>query len=61
MRKSIFNLFCETGGTIALGAKEFNDSKKYTDLGADIAHTCHQSYDRTGDCYEMITKSFFCN
>ena len=31
----------------ALGAKYSENEKHYMDLGADIAHTCHESYDRT--------------
>jgi len=32
----------------ALGAEGSTDAAKYTQLGADIAHTCHESYDRSG-------------
>ena len=33
----------------ALGAEGSPDPKKYTQLGADIAHTCHEAYDRSGN------------
>ena len=36
------------GGMLALGAKESVDEQKYLKLGADISHTCHESYDRSG-------------
>ena len=39
------------GGMFALGAAECDnaeDKEKYLQLGEDIAHTCHESYDRTG-------------
>jgi len=32
----------------ALGASSSDSAKHYLDLAADIAHTCHESYDRTG-------------
>ena len=38
----------DSGGMLALGAKESDDEQKYLQLGADIAHTCHESYSRTG-------------
>ncbi|XP_076445809.1 mannosyl-oligosaccharide 1,2-alpha-mannosidase IA-like [Babylonia areolata] len=41
------HLSCFSGGMLALGAKDMEDEAKYLQLGADIAHTCHQSYDRT--------------
>ena len=44
------------GGMLALGAKESDDEKKYLQLGADIAHTCHESYNRTG----MSVSPLFC-
>lgn len=37
-----------TGGMLALGAKESDDEERYLQLGADIAHTCHEAYNRTG-------------
>lgn len=37
-----------TGGMFALGAAGSADVEKYVQLGADIAHTCHESYDRAG-------------
>jgi hypothetical protein len=33
----------------ALGAEHSDDKEKYLKLGADIASTCHQSYDRSGN------------
>ena len=33
----------------ALGAEGSSDPKKYLDLGAEIANTCHESYDRAGN------------
>ncbi|KAK7107386.1 mannosyl-oligosaccharide 1,2-alpha-mannosidase IA-like [Littorina saxatilis] len=41
------HLGCFSGGMLALGAKESDNETKYLKLGADIAHTCHESYDRT--------------
>ena len=32
----------------ALGADGSPEPEKYTKLGADIANTCHESYDRSG-------------
>lgn len=40
------HLGCFCGGMFALGAEGSSDPKKYIDLGADIAKTCHESYDR---------------
>lgn len=36
------------GGMFALGASASANPQHYIDLAADIAHTCHESYDRTG-------------
>ena len=36
------------GGMFALGADGSADKKKYMTLGGDIAHTCHEAYDRSG-------------
>lgn len=36
------------GGMFALGAEGSTDHSKYVQLGADIANTCHESYDRSG-------------
>lgn len=47
------HLACFAGGMFALGADGSPDDKAghYLQLGAEIAHTCHESYDRTGeDC-----------
>ena len=40
----------------ALGAEDSNDKEKYMKLAADITHTCHESYDRTGT--SIIKTSF---
>ena len=37
-----------SGGMLALGADGSSDKDKYMTLAADIAHTCHESYDRSG-------------
>ncbi|CAC5376255.1 MAN1A_C [Mytilus coruscus] len=41
------HLGCFCGGMFALGAEHSEDKAKYMKLGADIAHTCHESYDRS--------------
>jgi mannosyl-oligosaccharide alpha-1,2-mannosidase len=41
------HLACFAGGMLALGAAASTDPEHYRKLGADIAHTCHESYDRT--------------
>ena len=41
-------LFIFIGGMFALGAEGSPEPEKYRQLGADIAHTCHESYDRSG-------------
>jgi len=41
-------MYCTVGGLFALGASSSDDAKHYMSLAADIAHTCHESYDRTG-------------
>lgn len=43
------HLACFAGGMFALGADGSPDDKAghYLQLGAEIAHTCHESYDRT--------------
>ena len=33
---------------LALGAKHSDDEQQFLKHGADIANTCHESYDRTG-------------
>lgn len=45
------HLACFAGGMFALGADGSPDDKAghYLQLGAEIAHTCHESYDRTGE------------
>ena len=37
------------GGLIALGAESSSNKTYYMGLAADIAHTCHESYDRAGE------------
>jgi len=39
---------CTVGGLFALGASSSADAKHDMNLAADIAHTCHESYDRAG-------------
>ena len=41
------HLGCFCGGMFALGAEHSDEKEKYLKLGADIASTCHQSYDRS--------------
>ena len=36
------------GGMLALGAQDSKDKEKYVKLGGDLAHTCHESYIRSG-------------
>nr|CAB3263604.1 mannosyl-oligosaccharide 1,2-alpha-mannosidase IA [Phallusia mammillata] len=40
------HLTCFAGGMFALGANGSKDEKHYLNLGAEIAHTCHTSYDK---------------
>lgn len=51
------HLACFAGGMFALGADGSPDDKAghYLQLGAEIAHTCHESYDRTGEEAEVVT------
>ncbi|XP_041066668.1 mannosyl-oligosaccharide 1,2-alpha-mannosidase IB isoform X4 [Carcharodon carcharias] len=50
LERKMGHLTCFAGGMFALGADGSPDDKAghYLQLGAEIAHTCHQSYDRTG-------------
>ena len=41
------HLTCFAGGMFALGAEGSKQKDHYLELGADIAHTCHESYDRS--------------
>lgn len=41
------HLACFAGGMFALGAKGSKDEAHFMDLGARIAETCHESYDRS--------------
>ncbi|KAK6187726.1 hypothetical protein SNE40_005686 [Patella caerulea] len=41
------HLACFSGGMVALGANGSSDPTKYLHLGAEIARTCHESYDRS--------------
>lgn len=44
------HLACFAGGMFALGADGSKDKAgHYLELGAEIARTCHESYDRTGE------------
>ena len=41
------HLTCFAGGMFALGAEGSNDKQHFLNLGAEIARTCHESYDRS--------------
>ncbi|CAD5113656.1 DgyrCDS2817 [Dimorphilus gyrociliatus] len=41
------HLACFCGGMLALGAEGSSNKQYYLNLGAEIAKTCHESYDRT--------------
>jgi len=41
------HLACFCGGMFALGAQDSERKGHYMDLGEKIAHTCHESYDRS--------------
>lgn len=41
------HLTCFAGGMFALGAEGSNKKEHFMSLGAEIAHTCHESYDRS--------------
>ena len=41
------HLTCFAGGMFALGAADSNDKNHHMELGAQITHTCHESYDRS--------------
>jgi hypothetical protein len=45
------------GGMFALGAQYSPEKDKYMTLAADIAHTCHESYDRAG---KLVDYSLWC-
>ncbi|XP_036894823.1 mannosyl-oligosaccharide 1,2-alpha-mannosidase IB isoform X2 [Sturnira hondurensis] len=48
LEKKMGHLACFAGGMFALGADGSRDKAgHYLELGAEIAHTCHESYDRT--------------
>ncbi|XP_078512465.1 mannosyl-oligosaccharide 1,2-alpha-mannosidase IB [Lissotriton helveticus] len=49
LERKMGHLTCFAGGMLALGADGSRDDKAghYLQLGAEIAHTCHESYDRT--------------
>lgn len=50
LEKKMGHLACFAGGMFALGAdgSQMDKAGHYLELGAEIAHTCHESYDRTG-------------
>ncbi|KAE8621098.1 hypothetical protein XENTR_v10004681 [Xenopus tropicalis] len=50
LERKMGHLTCFAGGMLALGADGSPGEKAghYLQLGAEIAHTCHESYDRTG-------------
>ena len=41
------HLACFSGGMFALGAEGSSNPEHYMKLGADLTHTCHESYDRS--------------
>lgn len=45
------HLACFSGGMIGIGADDGEPEKRqhYLDLAAEITHTCHESYSRSGD------------
>lgn len=45
------HLACFSGGMIGIGADDGAPEKRqhYLDLAAEITHTCHESYTRTGE------------
>ncbi|XP_070123241.1 mannosyl-oligosaccharide 1,2-alpha-mannosidase IB isoform X9 [Equus przewalskii] len=49
LEKKMGHLACFAGGMFALGAdgSRMDKAGHYLELGAEIAHTCHESYDRT--------------
>ncbi|XP_055968548.1 mannosyl-oligosaccharide 1,2-alpha-mannosidase IB [Sorex fumeus] len=49
LEKKMGHLACFAGGMFALGAdgSQMDKAGHYLELGAEIAHTCHESYDRT--------------
>lgn len=55
LERKMGHLACFAGGMFALGADGSPDDKAghYLQLGAEIAHTCHESYDRTGEEAEL--------
>lgn len=46
------HLACFSGGMIGIGADDGASEKRqhYLDLAAEITHTCHESYTRSGKC-----------
>lgn len=50
LERKMGHLACFAGGMFALGADGSRKDKAghYLELGAEIARTCHESYDRTG-------------
>lgn len=45
------HLACFSGGMIGIGADDGPPEKRqhYLDLAAEVTHTCHESYDRSGE------------
>jgi len=41
------HLTCFSGGMFALGSRGSSDPEHFMKLGADLTHTCHESYDRS--------------
>lgn len=50
---------CAVGGMFALGASSSSNAKRYMDLAAEIAHTCHESYDRSGKIDALLLFHIF--
>ena len=50
----MLSLLMTIGGLIALGANGSSNKAHYMKMGGDVAHTCHESYIRTGACHHAI-------
>lgn len=55
------HLACFSGGMIGIGADDGAPEKRqhYLDLAAEITHTCHESYTRSGKCQGCCRAGFF--
>lgn len=56
------HLTCFAGGMYALGADGAPDDKTghHIELAAEIARTCHESYDRTGKPLIVFSSDRYC-